>query len=156
MPTINWAVATANKLAVLKIIAVASSRSLSSILSLILGRQPLSLRNAFARAWIGTMFEHLPAMLYSEPVGHDMKKIQGETFNAYLVPPMSPTSLKDADSVVIFYHGGGMILGHPLQYLTEYRRWASRAAKQGRKMVFVGVQYRKNSDDPERKHDPDN
>lgn len=142
MPIINWNVAAANKFAFLRLIFFSSVRSFPAIIRYALDQTPLSLRNSLARAWLGTTFEQLPQLLYSEPPAHGLEKIDRESFNTYLVPKCDVSSLKHADGVVMFFHGGGMILGHPLQYLDAYERWAATAAKSGRRLVFVAVQYR--------------
>ena len=51
-------------------------------------------------------------------------------------------SLREADVVIIFCHGGGFSAGHPLQYRTTYRRWIDRASQNNLKLAAVAVQYR--------------
>jgi acetyl esterase/lipase len=49
--------------------------------------------------------------------------------------------MQNADAVYIHAHGGGMAIGHPLQYLEEYRRWVKLAAKRGKSLVILAPAY---------------
>lgn len=92
--------------------------------------------------WLGTTFVNNPEILYSEPASHDTQLIETIDFKSYVIPDIAPSDLKHADAVVIYCHGGGLIIGHPLQYLAEYKRWARGARAQGKKIVFLALQYR--------------
>jgi len=142
MPSINWAQVCAAPKTTLKIIIVGTWGSLGVILGWPFSSSPLSLRNALARVWIGTTFVTNHSIFYSEPANHNAQSLDGPGFTAYVVPSMEPSELGKADAVVVFAHGGGMMIGHPLQYLTEYRRWASKAQKMGKKIAFFALKYR--------------
>lgn len=145
MPSINWAVVFASPLSSLKILVLASSATLRLLLGRILlpfSSRPLSLRNDIARSWIGTTFVHNAQILYSEPSKHDILKIEAPGFTTYVVPTTKPADLKLADAVVIYVHGGGMAMGHPLQYLKDYQRWIQHGREKGGKFVFLAPQYR--------------
>lgn len=82
------------------------------------------------------------SILYGEPTGHDTQIVETVDFKAYVVPSTPASQLKNADVVIIYCHGGGMIIGHPLQYLDDYKRWASKAKMKGKCVIFMGLQYR--------------
>jgi hypothetical protein len=142
MPSINWAQVLATPKITLKIIIVGTWSSLGVILGRPFSSSPLSLRNALARVWLGTIFVTNHSILYSEPSNHNAQAIDGPDFTAYVIPSMEPSELSKADAVVVFAHGGGMMIGHPLQYLKEYRRWAGKARKMGKNIAFFALKYR--------------
>jgi acetyl esterase/lipase len=130
----------------LKIIALASWGTIRLTIARIIRpftARPLSFRNEVARMWLGTTFVNKPDIFYSEPANHDTQVIETADFKSYGIPGTAPSDLKHADAVVIFCHGGGMMIGHPLQYLAEYKRWARGASRLGKKIVFLALQYRK-------------
>lgn len=141
MPSINWAEVRANKLGSLKTVLISSYRSILAVLR-IFAQRDLSFRNGIARAWLGTAFTYVPTVLYSEPPGHNAQHVQGEGFGAYIVPTTPENQLRAADAIVLFAHGGGMVMGHPLQYLKEYERWSNHARRLDKKVVFVAPRYR--------------
>lgn len=144
MPSINWHEVFAHPGLVLKLIAVAFLKTLSVVFTRILQPsrlEPLGFRNSVARAWLGTTFVTVPTIFYSEPSNHGVPPIEEKAFKAYIVPTVESSKLRDADAVMLFAHGGGMMIGHPLQYLTDYRRWIKHAASMGKKLVIVGPQY---------------
>jgi hypothetical protein len=146
MPSINWNLVFSRPLASAKIAGLASLRTVVVILGRLnpFASNHLSLRNAIARAWLGTLFSINASIFYEAPSGHDAQLISNTSFQAYLVPTTPIQELKSADCVVLFAHGGGMVIGHPLQYLKEYKRWAATAAKKGKVIRFLAVRYRKN------------
>lgn len=148
MPSINWSEVFAHPFASVKILLLATARSLRPIFLSIVAPssiQPLGLRNSLARAWMGTIFVNSAAIFYSEPSQHGVQKIElpGIDGDLYIVPTTKEVELKDADAVVIWCHGGGLIAGHPLQYLKSYRRWVKVSEVLGKKTIFVPVRYRK-------------
>ena len=148
MPSINWSEVFAHPFASLKILLLATTRSLKAIsLSLVSPSsiQPLGLRNSLARAWMGTIFVNSATIFYSEPLNHGVQKVKllDTHGDLYFVPTTEEGGLKSVDAVVLWCHGGGLIAGHPLQYLKSYRRWVKSSEKLGKKIVFVPVRYRK-------------
>jgi hypothetical protein len=83
-----------------------------------------------------------PSILYSEPSNHTAQPVEGPGFTAYVIPNTEPSKLSEADAVIVFAHGGGMMIGHPLQYLKSYRRWAGKARKMGKNVAFLALKYR--------------
>ncbi|OAG34164.1 hypothetical protein AYO21_11696 [Fonsecaea monophora] len=67
------------------------------------------------------------------------RKISTPEFTAFDVGEPGP--FRDADVVIVYLHGGGYCIGHPLQYRTMYKRWLGLARKQGMKLAIVAVQY---------------
>jgi hypothetical protein len=148
MPSIQWHEVFGHPLPSLKIVIKATILSLKeTIARIILPFKPRTqnLRNAIARAWLGYIFVHCPTILYSKPRDTDLQEVQEAGLHLYIIQgsEKSKTQLKDADAVILFAHGGGMIFGHPLQYLSDYRRWISGAKRLRKKLDFVAVQYRK-------------
>jgi len=147
MPSIKWHHVWGQPVGSLKIIALATFSSVREILvRLVLPfqKRTLPLRNALARIWLGTSFAVNPSVFYSAPLDDTVQHVEENNLDFYIVPSLKDpaTQLRDADAVVLFAHGGGMIMGHPLQYLDEYRRWVQRAKELGRNVVFIAVKYR--------------
>lgn len=67
--------------------------------------------------------------------------VQTPRFTAYLIG----SSLKSADITILYCHGGGYAVGHPLQYQSIYRRWQNKGEKKGLKLCFVALCYRKST-----------
>lgn len=65
--------------------------------------------------------------------------VQTPRFTAYLIG--SP--LKSADIAILYCHGGGYAVGHPLQYRSMYRRWQKKGENKGLKLCFMALLYRK-------------
>lgn len=146
MLSINWAAVVAKPVSSLTLILVASLRAIKVLVESVVvpsAIQPLGLRNAIARAWLGTVFVHHPDLYYSEPPNHDIQTIQTPDLKAYIIPRTESADWSRADAVVIYAHGGGMIFGHPLQYLKAFKRWAKHAESMQKRIVFVAVRYRK-------------
>lgn len=149
MPSLKWHHVWAQPVTTLKLVAVASALSFKEILARVcfpFRHRPLRLRNALVRLWLGTAFSANGAIFYSDPVDETVQsvKVEQDQAEVYLVPTLARPSveLQAADAVVLFAHGGGMIMGHPLQYLDEYRRWVRVARQRRRKVVFVAFKYR--------------
>jgi hypothetical protein len=145
MPSINWGAVWASPSVSLRILVLASFDTVRLFVSRILlpfSARPLSLRNALARIWVGTTFVNNAQIFYSEPPNHNVAKIKAHECCTYVIPTTNSVDLKDADAVVIYCHGGGMAIGHPLQYLKEYQRWIQLGKKKGGNIVFLAPQYR--------------
>ena len=52
-------------------------------------------------------------------------------------------SVQKSDLVVLFCHGGGFAVGHPLQYRSMYRRWIRKASGAGLGLAIAAIRYRK-------------
>lgn len=63
-----------------------------------------------------------------------------EAFAAYSSSPH--TELREADCVVMYFHGGGYGLGDPLQNWDLYQRWTREAEVRGIRLAVVAVKYR--------------
>jgi hypothetical protein len=148
MPSVKWQHIRSNPIKVIKIFVVSTFRSVVAITTKIISpSHPLSFRTALVRAWYGTSFITDSDIWYSEPEFHNIHKFEtSKTETAYIIPTTEDVDvvkeLRDADVVYLYAHGGGMFIGHPLQYLNEYRRWVSIAQENGRKMVIVAPHYR--------------
>jgi len=126
----------------MKIVVVSIVRSLKTAITVLINpSHPLSLRTAILREWMITYFGYDYEIMYSEPDSHDTQRIEEEEFTTYVIPTTKPTDIKDADAVIIYCHGGGLMIGHPLQYLKEYKRWVNHAARLGKKLVILAPQY---------------
>ncbi|OCK80947.1 alpha/beta-hydrolase [Lepidopterella palustris CBS 459.81] len=143
MPSINWAEVRSSPLKSLKIVFTATFQTFVALFRRLIPftSRPLGLRNAIARAWLGITFVHNAKILYSEPSSHHAQKIEEPGFTTFVIPTTKPAVLWGADAVVLFEHGGGMIMGHPLQYLDTYERWVKEASKIGKKIVILALQY---------------
>ncbi|KAH8689345.1 Alpha/Beta hydrolase protein [Talaromyces proteolyticus] len=144
MPSIHWNQVHSNPLASLKILCLATLQSIPVLLQGLFvpcRLRPLGFRNALARVWLGNIFSIQGTILYSPAQDHCEQKIEGSDFEAYIIPSTNTAELQEADAIVIFAHGGGMIFGHPLQYTKTYRRWTAYAQKLGKRLVFVSVRY---------------
>lgn len=145
MPSIKWHEVWTSPKSTMTILAISTTRTLQLIASRVIfpfRPRVLSLRNAIARVWVGTAFIYKATIFYSSPAQHDAQRIEGPGFAAYMIPTGKLADLKEADAVMLFMHGGGMILGHPLQYLHEYERWVNLAESKGKKIVIMAVHYR--------------
>ena len=147
MPSIKWHHVWAQPTATLTIVAVAtlsSARELLMRLAFPFRHNTLRLRNALARIWLGTTFALNGAIFYSEPVADDVQHVQQKDVDLYILHSIENSTVKlvDAHAVVLYVHGGGMIMGHPLQYLDEYRRWVEVSKYLHKQVVFVAVKYR--------------
>lgn len=149
MPSIRWNIVLRNWPGSLRILLESTVLSVREILLRLarpLELRPLRLRNAIARIWIGTVFAKDHTILYSAGDTSGVERIADEKAEGYIVSaPGVPgtTSLQNADAVVLFAHGGGMIIGHPLQYLVDYERWVQAAQLEGKRIAFVAATYRK-------------
>ncbi len=135
MLSVNWKEVCAHPVATLKIVCLASLRSIQALLQVCFAPstlQPLGLRNSIARTWLGLTFAIQGSILYSEPPNHGQQTVETSNFKAYVIPSTPLGELRRADAVVLYAHGGGMIFGHPLQYLKTYRRWASHSHNLGK------------------------
>lgn len=147
MLSINWAEVLASPVKSLKVVLLASLRTIKfvcqSLLSPSESHKALGIRNGIARAWLGTLFAVHPDVFYSEPSNHTTQTIETAKLKAYIIPQTKNSELQHADAVVIYAHGGGMIFGHPLQYLKAYKRWSTHARTIDKQLVFIPVRYRK-------------
>lgn len=146
MPTINWDEVRNEPWSATKAVSSGLLRVLSVVISRLWrpwGTHTLSLRNAIARELLGTIFIHCPTVFYSGPKSTSIMTVTEPHFEAFLIPTINQLRLPQADAVVLFAHGGGMISGHPLQYRDDYKRWSQWAASQRKKVYFLAVKYRK-------------
>lgn len=145
MVSVKWNKARESPLSFLKVVIISGFCTLKILCwraLLPFSKHKLSLRNEIARTWIGHVFTINAALLYSEPAGHQVQRIQHQGSLGFLLPTTSLDDLASKDAVVLFAHGGGYIIGHALQYLEEYVRWIKAAGRQGKKMAFLAVEYR--------------
>ncbi|KAN0105043.1 alpha/beta-hydrolase [Hyaloscypha variabilis] len=147
MPSVKWQYIRSHPIKAVKIFIVSTLRSIVAVASKIINpSQPLSFRTALVRAWYGTSFITDSDIWYSEPEFHNIHKFAtSKTETAYIVPTTEELNivkeLRNADVVYLYAHGGGLFIGHPLQYLTEYKRWVSKAQEKGKKMVIIAPHY---------------
>jgi len=143
MPSIKWHCIRRSPFSAVKIIAISLFHSIGAVTQILLHpSQPLSLRTAITRIWVGTAFGIDGDIFYSEPGIHDTKSIDTNGTTTYVIPTTKPEDIKNADAVYIYCHGGGLFLGHPLQYLDEYKRWTALAAQKGKNLVLLAPKYR--------------
>ncbi len=153
MPSIKWNVLVKNPITLLKILALASSRTTILLLLRIIfpfRYRQLTLRNALARDWIRTAFQANSDIFCSEPWRHECqevvlpgKYVSGKkVVGGWVVPSTERNELKGKDAVVLFAHGGGFALGHGLQNLGMFKRLSGKAKKMGQDVAFVSVKYR--------------
>lgn len=148
MPSIKWHHVTLGS--AIRIIALAGASTVKETFLRIIWpfkRRVLSFRNALARLWLGTAFAVNPLIFYSSAQEKSVQKFTHRGTDFFLVPSLDQPreALEAADAVVLFAHGGGMIIGHPLQYLDEYRRWVQKGIEKGKRVIFVAVKYRKST-----------
>lgn len=141
MPSIKWQHVQAAPLTAFKLTIHCLLRSIPEIFKVVTYQTPTSLQTALAKIWVGTSFEYIPDMWYSEPQ-NIVQKIESNGTRVFVIPDTKPEEIKNADAVYLYAHGGGMMIGHPLQYLTEYERWVAAAAKKGKKLVILAPVYR--------------
>ncbi|KAH6665946.1 Alpha/Beta hydrolase protein [Halenospora varia] len=140
MPSIKWQHVQAAPLTAFKLTIHCILRSIPEIFKVVTYQTPTSLQTALAKIWVGTSFEYIPDMWYSEPQ-NIVQKIESNGTRVFIIPDTKPEEIKNADAVYLYAHGGGMMIGHPLQYLTEYERWVAAAAKKGKKLVILAPVY---------------
>lgn len=149
MPRINWSHALSDPAGTIKIVILVSWRTASVVLQRIASpcvSNTLSFRNAIARIWIGTTFAINGNILYSEPSNHHTQKVERAGFQTFILPTTSPDAMKNADTILVWCHGGGGMIGHPLQYQATYKRWIHKAGQRGKNIVILGLRYRKSPD----------
>lgn len=66
--------------------------------------------------------------------------LRGPGFEAFSTT--ASENLKDNDLVILFCHGGGYGVGHPLQYRRMYQRWKKAATNFGLRLEIVALKYR--------------
>lgn len=121
MPSIKWQQVWDSPLTTSKIIILSLIRSIGAVYDMISSpNQPLSFRTAIARIWIGTSFSFNHLIWYSEPTSDNLQSIKTNGTTTYAIPLSTHDEIARADVVYISAHGGGMAIGHPLQYLDEY------------------------------------
>ncbi|KIW77176.1 hypothetical protein Z517_09622 [Fonsecaea pedrosoi CBS 271.37] len=100
-----------------------------------------SLRTAIGNIVCATLSAWDPDIVLNAPKAavEKARKISTPEFTAFDVGEPGP--FRDADVVIVYLHGGGYCIGHPLQYRTMYERWLGLARKQGMKLAIVAVQY---------------
>lgn len=144
MPTIKWHRVTSSPFMTLKLIANALYRSVLGILNVLIHpSRGLSIRTELVRIWVGTSFDYNADIWYSAPQDHDVQSIDTDGTLTYVIPTTRPEDIKNADAVLVYGHGGGLSMGHPLQNLEEYERWVALAESKGKKLVILAPVYRK-------------
>jgi hypothetical protein len=141
MPYIKWAHIRAHPVDAIQIVVCSILSSIKEIIGFRASKD-LSLSTALKRIWIGNTMKYILPALYSEPDNHNTQIIHTYEFATYVLPATEPSKLKDADVVMIYAHGGGLYMGHPLQYLDEYNRWVNSVATHGKRLVILAVEYR--------------
>lgn len=143
MPSIKWHALSSSPLMVFQLIALASFRSVLAIFKVLAQpSRPLSIRTELARIWVGTSFSYNSDIWYSAPQPHDIQSIDANGTLTYVIPTTKPEDIKNADAVLVYGHGGGLFIGHPLQYIEEYKRWVAFAASKNKKLVILAPVYR--------------
>ena len=153
MPSIKWNILLRNPLTLLRILALASTRSVFVLLARIIfpfRYRHLTLRNALARDWIRTAFQANSDIFCSEPWRHGCqevllpgKYVSGKkVVGGWIVPSCEVNDVRGKDAVVLFAHGGGYALGHGLQNLTMFKRLSRKAKSMGQDVAFISVKYR--------------
>ena len=144
MSSIHYSHLFTNPLALVRILVYSTLRSIPAVLRTLSPSHPLSLRTALARVWIGTISEVDSTLIFGPPSSQNVQRlsVESEAINAYVVPSTPEQVLKEVDVVVLYCHGGGLMIGHPLQYLDCYERWSEKGKQLGKSIVFVVVQYR--------------
>lgn len=142
MPSIRWQHVFNSPIATAKIIFFSILSSNAAIARHLFASPPLSLRAEIVRLWYGTALAYNSDIFYSEPAGHDTQSFVVDGVLTYAIPSIEFGGLQKADAVYIHAHGGGFAIGHPLQYLEEYKRWVANAARHGKRLVILAPVYR--------------
>lgn len=151
MPATKWHHVRSKPFTAIRTILIATCRSIIAIGNKIVNpSHPLSFRTAIVRVWVATSFGADHMIWYSEPERHNIHKFAtSSTESAYIITTTNSSNvekeIQNADVVYLYAHGGGLFIGHPLQYLDEYRRWVKRAESLGKKMVIITPHYRPSS-----------
>ncbi|KAH8647576.1 Alpha/Beta hydrolase protein [Tricladium varicosporioides] len=140
MPSIKWQPIQAAPLTAFKVTIRCILSSIPEILKVVTYQTPISIWASLAKIWVGTFFEYIPDMWYSEP-RNTVQKIESNGMRVFVIPNIRPEEIKHVDAVYLYAHEGGMMIGHPLQYLTEYERWVTAAAAKGKKLVILAPVY---------------
>jgi hypothetical protein len=144
MPSIKWQAITSSPLIALQLISLASFRSVLAIFKVFTQpSRPLSIRTELARIWVGTSFSYNSDIWYSAPQNHNIQSIDTNGTLTYVIPTTKLEDIKNADAILVYGHGGGLFIGHPLQYIDEYKRWVALAASRGKKLVILAPVYRR-------------
>ncbi|KAK5054569.1 hypothetical protein LTR84_001460 [Exophiala bonariae] len=157
MPDIKWNILLKNPAIAVKILLLGSWRSVLILLARIVvpfRARKLTLRNAFARAWIRTAHSAHSKVFCSEPWSHNCQEVvlAGSTVDTlhekpivggWVIPNTDVDELKQKDAVIVFAHGGGYAIGHGLQNASAFRRWVGKAKSMGQEIAIVTVKYRK-------------
>jgi hypothetical protein len=135
MPSIKWQHVWGSPLTTVKILILSTARSTAAIVEVLTSKTPLSLRTALVRVWFGTSLSGNVEIWYSEPASHGVQKVNTDGTSTLVIPSIDSEEIKNADAAYIHAHGGGLFVGHPLQYLEEYKRWIERSRKAGLEVV---------------------
>ena len=83
-----------------------------------------------------------PNLVLSVPLStvHCADRRDHGTFNGFVVP--AGTVLGGVDVVLLFLHGGGYAIGHPLQYRAAYTRWIKKARNMHIELAVFALRYR--------------
>jgi hypothetical protein len=146
MPSVKRQHILASPTTAIKILLLSTLRSILATFTVLTNPSyPLALRTALVRAWYGTSFtaNSDTSIWYRTPAKIDTQRIDIEDFGAYVILDTKPADIKNADAVYIYTHVGGMLIGHPLQYLNEYKRWVATAGRKGNSSVMLASRYPK-------------
>jgi acetyl esterase/lipase len=150
MTEFNWEYVAAHPFQFAAICALYSARavglSISRSLTAPFATHATNYVTALKSLLLRTFFRHNYRFIYTAPkaAATRARRIDGNGWEAYEVEiansPKLP--LRDYDAVMLYFHGGGYILGDPLQYGSAHRRWKAKAAELGFKLAIVALRYR--------------
>lgn len=144
MPQINWERVWQQPLQFARVLGLTAQTSLALLWKVITGDG-----NSPSDLWNGVRVRFLAAsntvdyrFILATPstAFSHVNTITGDGFTAY--GTWRTKDYQTADAVILFLHGGGYMIGEPLQYRSTYERWQRKAAKSGLKLAVVSVQYR--------------
>ncbi|KAF9431585.1 hypothetical protein BGZ76_000106 [Entomortierella beljakovae] len=128
-------------------------------LKLVMGIKVINIKQARTVMRLTCDFVHIKNGTYLQSSKDQWAtKVQGNGFNGFWIPFKDQSSKKSTqaalkaktspsdigagcDVVILAIHGGGMVVGDALMFLTNYRAWMKEAQKQGVKIGVLSVEY---------------
>jgi acetyl esterase/lipase len=106
--------------------------------------QPTTYVTALKSLLLRTVLARDHQFIYSTPKSayDGTRRIDGNGWEAYEVAADPGRLLQDYHAVVLYFHGGGYIIGDPLVYHSTYRRWKAKASRRGLRLALVPLRYR--------------
>lgn len=71
------------------------------------------------------------------------RRVDAPGVEAYVVSQYPTRSLASFDAVILYCHGGGYVIGEPLQCYSSFVRWTKKASQKGLNLAVFSIRYRK-------------